>query len=191
MGIAAPPGVPELQIDREIGLRIRFCEIGSIRSPSQTKEDQEGEQALAKGEPMRALVALSIWLAAPMVASAVPADKSLRPLLDAIRQVESGGRTGEIIGDGGRSLGPYQIQRPYWQDSNVPGRYGDVRNVEYAERVMIAYWQRYCPTALARRDYQTLARIHNGGPQGHRKAATLKYWKKVEKALAAQAHHSR
>jgi hypothetical protein len=140
---------------------------------------------------MRIFTALSIMLTAPIVASAAPADASLRSLLDAIRQVESGGRTGEIIGDGGRSLGPYQIQRPYWQDSNVPGSYGEVRKPEYAERVMIAYWKRYCPTALARGDFQTLARIHNGGPQGHKKAATVKYWKKVQKSLAAQSKTSR
>jgi len=30
-------------------------------------------------------------------------------------------------------------------------------------------------------DEERLARIWNGGPNGHRKAATLKYWKKVEK----------
>jgi hypothetical protein len=117
----------------------------------------------------------------PAWAEASP--QSLRPLLDAIRQVESGGRTGEIVGDNGRSLGPYQIQRPYWKDSRVRGQYGQVRNAAYAERVMLAYWKRYCPTALARGDWETLARVHNGGPRGHRKAATVGYWKKVEAAM--------
>jgi hypothetical protein len=48
---------------------------------------------------------------------------------------------------------------------------------------MLAYWERYCPTALARGDWATLARIHNGGPAGHKKPATLKYWKKVSQAM--------
>lgn len=129
--------------------------------------------------------AMSIACIAVMGSITLPAcaRPSVRPLLNAIRQVESGGRTGEIIGDGGRSLGPYQIQRPYWQDSGVPGKYRDVRRPEYAEKVMLAYWQRYCPTALARGDWATLARIHNGGPTGHRKSATIKYWRKVEQAM--------
>jgi len=28
-----------------------------------------------------------------------------------------------------------------------------------------------------------LARIHNGGPRGHKKSATLAYWSKIESAL--------
>lgn len=112
-----------------------------------------------------------------------PASPAIRPLLDAIRQVESGGRTGIIIGDQGRSLGPYQIQWAYWKDSGVAGRYRDVHDPAYAEKVMLAYWERYCPQALARGDYQTLARIHNGGPTGHRKRATMPYWTKVSGEL--------
>lgn len=107
---------------------------------------------------------------------------SLRPLLDAIRQVESNDGM-HLVGDNGRSLGPYHIQRAYWQDSRLPGRYHDVYKTAYSERVMLAYWQRHCPQALARRDFQTLARIHNGGPRGHRKASTLVYWHKVRREL--------
>lgn len=119
-------------------------------------------------------------------ASAGSVHASLRPLFDALRQVETGGYAPgeEPAGDGGRSIGPYQIQRPYWFDSGVPGEYRDVRDAAYAERVIIAYWKRYCPGALAERDHQTLARVHNGGPRGHRKGATLKYWRKVERELA-------
>jgi hypothetical protein len=124
--------------------------------------------------------AIVLGLIAPLPALAHP---SLRPLLDAIRQVESGGRTGWIVGDDGRSLGPYQIQRAYWRDSRVPGRYDKVQTPAYAERVMIAYWQRHCPEALARGDWATLARVHNGGPTGQRKPATLKYWQKVRAAM--------
>ena len=106
----------------------------------------------------------------------------LGPLFDALREVESGGDP-NAVGDGGRSIGPYQIQWAYWKDSGVPGSYRQVRDRRYAERVMIAYWKRYCPDALARADYKTLARIHNGGPAGNRKPATLPYWRKVLKEL--------
>lgn len=112
------------------------------------------------------------------------ANADLRPLFDSIREVESGGNAA-VVGDGGRSLGPYQIQWSYWKDSGVGGTYAQVRDPRYAERVMIGYWRRYCPTALARRDYQTLARVHNGGHAGHRKAATRTYWRKVARELRA------
>lgn len=107
-----------------------------------------------------------------------------RQTLDAIRQVESGGNV-NAVGDGGRSIGPYQIQRAYWLDSRVPGHYEQVRDTAYAERVVIAYWRRYEPDALRRGDAETLARLHNGGP-GWRKhrAATDGYWRKVRKQLA-------
>lgn len=113
-------------------------------------------------------------------------DDGLRPLFDAIRQVESGGND-NAVGDGGRSIGPYQIQRAYWQDSRVPGRWEDCYRRAYAERVMLAYWRRYCPAALEARDWERLARVHNGGPTGHRKAATAGYWKKVQIKLKRSA----
>jgi hypothetical protein len=123
------------------------------------------------------------WLGVLVALTLVsPASAELRPLLDSIRQVESGGDPTKV-GDGGRSIGAYQIQWAYWKDSGVPGRYEQVRDPRYAERVMLAYWQRYCPESLARKDYQTLARVHNGGPTGTRKSATLPYWRKVLKEL--------
>lgn len=114
----------------------------------------------------------------------------LSGLFDAIRQVETGGAPNHgrhAVGDRGRSLGPYQISRAYWQDSGLAGAYDNVRDAGYAQRVMLAYWTRYCPAALARRDFRTLARIHNGGPSGCRKAATLNYWKRVSRHLAPSA----
>lgn len=113
-------------------------------------------------------------------------ESSLRPLLDAIRQVETGGHPNggaNAIGDEGRSLGPYQIQWRYWRDSGVPGRYEDVRSAAYAERVMVNYWRRYCPGALSGGDWQTLARIHNGGPLGSGNSRTWIYWQKVRREV--------
>jgi len=112
-------------------------------------------------------------------------DEKLRPLLDAICEVETGEHpdAANAQGDGGRSLGPYQISRAYWRDSGVPGRYESVRHPAYAERVMIAYWQRHCPSALARNDWQTLARVHNGGPNGPWKRRTLSYWRRAREQI--------
>lgn len=108
----------------------------------------------------------------------------LRPLFDAIRFVESGNRPNPPDGDGGRSIGPYQIMEAYHRDARGAGAdWQACRRREYAEQTMIRYWRRYCPRALARGDWETLARTHNGGPAGHRKAATRAYWSKVRRSM--------
>lgn len=110
--------------------------------------------------------------------------------LRAIRMVESSGRMNPPDGDQGRSIGPFQISKAYWLDackqdpSLKRGSFQDCRKYEYAKRVVAAYLTRYGLTALQRRDWKTLARIHNGGgPQGAKINATLPYWEKVRKYL--------
>jgi len=104
----------------------------------------------------------------------------------AIHSVESSGRTGAILGDNSRSLGPLQISRAYHTDSRMPGSYESVTNLTYATATMRAYLQRYAPKALAAGEsagsWQECARIHNGGPRGMSRA-TLGYWRKVEAKL--------
>ncbi len=111
--------------------------------------------------------------------------KGLAPFFDAIRMVETGAseQPEKAVGDGGRSLGPYQISRAYLADSGVRGDWCRCRDQKYSEAVMLAYWKRHCPDALRKRDYETLARVHNGGPNGHRKAATMPYWNMVRGIL--------
>jgi len=53
-------------------------------------------------------------------------------------------------------------------------------------RVVSAYLQRYARSAWERGDVATLARIHNGGPMGHKKRATLTYARKVVNAMKQQ-----
>lgn len=118
-----------------------------------------------------------------------PSSAQLDALLEALRWVESGGHKNGgrgATGDGGRAIGPYQIHRSYFVDARVAGRYEDCRDPAFARRVVIAYWQRWCPEALALRDLELLARVHNGGPRGDRKSSTLGYWKKVERRLVAR-----
>jgi hypothetical protein len=101
----------------------------------------------------------------------------------ALHQVETSGRTGAILGDNGRSLGPLQISRAYHADSRVAGSYEQVTDITYARRVATAYLKRYAPQAWAQGDVDTLARIHNGGPSGHRKSATVGYAEQVRRAM--------
>ena len=110
-----------------------------------------------------------------------------RSLFEAIRQVETGGEEApsEAVGDGGLSIGPYQISMAYWQDSimhhpEIGGTYEDCKDKTYSEWIMMSYWDRYAKPDCS---LETLARIHNGGPRGHFKTATLSYWKKVESYL--------
>ena len=106
-------------------------------------------------------------------------------LLDAIRQVESNGDDA-AVGDGGKAIGAYQIWYAYWKDAHdfdktLGGSYKDCYDPEYARRVVIAYMTRYAPKNATAQD---LARIHNGGPKGYRKSATVKYWDKVKKEMS-------
>ena len=97
----------------------------------------------------------------------------------ALHIVETSGRTGAILGDQGRSLGPLQIMRAYHADARIGGDYSRCADLDYSRRVVSAYLQRYAPEAWAKGDVVTLARIHNGGPRGASKPATVAYGDKV------------
>lgn len=122
--------------------------------------------------------------AAPLTAASP--DYTLPQILDAIRVVETRGlpHSGrDSGGDSGRAIGPFQIHLAYWKDAGLPGKYEDCRDMDYARRVVQAYWRRYCPKALAALDAEVLARTHNGGPTGAKRDSTLPFWKKVRREL--------
>ena len=117
---------------------------------------------------------------------------------DAIKQVESSGNE-NAVGDNGRSIGPLQIQRGYYNDavernpSLQSGKYAGYTyenckgsgSFEYSRAVAEGYMNRY---ATERRlghhpTFEDMARIHNGGPNGYKMEATVKYWEKVNKIL--------
>jgi hypothetical protein len=114
-------------------------------------------------------------------------DPKLEKLLDAIEWVESRGDT-LAVGDNGRSLGAYQIQRAYVSDAL--GRRlssGEYRRISFSRRssrdAIVRYWKRYAPVAYRQGRAGDLARIHHGGPHGDHKAATKKYWRKVQRVM--------
>ena len=118
---------------------------------------------------------LTLLLALCATAHAAPPPSFFR----ALHVVETSGRTGAIIGDQGRALGPLQIHRAYHADARIGGDYSRCADLDYSRRVVTAYLQRYAPAAWASGDVTTLARIHNGGPRGDKKSATLGYAAKV------------
>ena len=122
---------------------------------------------------------LALLLALASASHAAPPESFWR----ALHQVETSGRHGAILGDNGKSLGPLQISRAYHADSRVAGSYEQVTDLAYSRRVATAYLKRYAPQAWEAGDVATLARIHNGGPTGHRKPATLPYADKVRRAM--------
>ena len=122
---------------------------------------------------------LALLLALAATAHAAPPESFWR----ALHLVETSGRQGPILGDNGRSLGPLQISRAYFADSRVGGTYEQVVDLGFARKVVSAYLQRYAPQAWAAGDVVTLARIHNGGPAGARKASTVSYGQKVARFL--------
>ena len=121
-------------------------------------------------------------LLAPRMA-AVRQDDPIDRLLDAIAVVESHDNPG-AVGDHGRALGVYQIHRSYWTEGTellgVTWRYQEARDPQKARQVVRAYLSYYGrgKTLL------DMARIHNGGPRGYEKAATLAYARKIEQVLS-------
>tara|TARA_B100001059_G_scaffold127412_2_gene127307 strand:+ start:726 stop:1130 length:405 start_codon:yes stop_codon:yes gene_type:complete len=133
---------------------------------------------------MRWLLTLSVTVLA--LTTGTEAATTNKELIDAIHMVETSGRLGAIRGDGGAALGPLQIHRGCWQDANLPGRYEDCADLAYSKRVWSAYMARYATKRRLGRPVtdEDRARIWNGGPNGYKKTATIKYWAKVKKELA-------
>ncbi len=140
------------------------------------------------GATMKSFFNFVIIVIAMMIVMSCSDNKSMDKFFRAIRQVETGGMKDNglgAIGDKGKSYGPYQIQYNYWKDANM--KYGTwercLTDEAYSREVMMKYLRRYAKDALEQGDWQTLARIHNGGPKGHTRTSTKKYWTKVYKEL--------
>ena len=123
-----------------------------------------------------------------------PERSDMDRLLDAIAQVESGNRA-DAIGDNGRAVGAYQMWKICVDDVNriVGLRHTTRHRFTYDDRfnpvlsrsmcrIYMTYYGAFCyyPGGLKMGNAQVMARIWNGGPRGHLKAATLPYWKKVK-----------
>lgn len=104
-------------------------------------------------------------------------------LIDAIIQVESGGKA-DAVGDNGKAVGVLQIHKVMVDDCNrILGEnkysYEDRKDPAKSRAMFIVYTNHYSPSW----DPETVARNWNGGPKGHKKEATKSYWEKVQKLL--------
>jgi hypothetical protein len=133
---------------------------------------------------MAMAVGPALWAAT--AAAGVGNEGQMDLLLDAIAKVESRNNPASI-GDSGRAAGMYQIHRSYWADGTrilgVDWDYRDAKDPQKARQVVRAYLSRYGKG----RTLLDTARIHNGGPKGDQKEATLVYARKIEQILKGEA----
>ncbi len=107
---------------------------------------------------------------------------SVDELLAAIERVESG-CDANAVGDGGEAVGSFQIHKCFVDEVNrISGwprfSYEDRKSSERSRAMARLYLAEYGGSI------EQMARKFNGGPEGHKKRSTLKYWKKVKAELS-------
>ena len=110
-------------------------------------------------------------------------------LLAAMCEVESNCVPHKVGKD--NEIGWYQILPDFWtaaleHDPSIGGEYEDVaKDKEYAEKIILAYWDRYATIDRLGRipTDEDRARIHNKGPNGYKKDSSIDYWNKVKAIL--------
>lgn len=132
------------------------------------------------------MASLTAFLILCQATSANPQPDPFARVLKAMIQVESKGDP-EAIGDKGRAIGVLQIHRDYWKDATgflgVSWPYEDARDPVKAAAACRAYTAHYARVQHLPWTAETIARIHNGGPRGWEKPATIRYYRKVRAAM--------
>lgn len=124
----------------------------------------------------------------------------LGDLLKAISKVESNDDD-KAVGDNGKSIGRYQISKAYWKDAcehdptlgkkhNGNNKWEDCHIDNYATQIVLAYFDRYAAKHVKDKNWEMLARLHNGGPSVLKEKPPKKiwdnttiYWNKIKKEL--------
>lgn len=112
-------------------------------------------------------------------ASAAPSEK----LIDALSHVESRGSS-HLVGDNGKAVGVLQIHKGVVDDVNraygTSYTYEDRKSIDKSREICRKYLLLHGGRSASDEKY---ARIWNGGPGGHRKRATRRYWARVRRVL--------
>jgi len=93
-----------------------------------------------------------------------------------------------LVGDKGKSAGPYHISKQYQTDA-LEGTTLDWKWPEAAmdrdkgEYIIFCYMMRHAYFAWVVEDWETCARIHNGGPDGDLEPATAAFWREVSEIM--------
>ena len=124
------------------------------------------------------VVLMPTWFAVASAQAPAVDPNGIERLLDAIARIESR-HDPNAVGDSGRALGAYQIHCIYWKDGTrllgVDWPHKDASDPTKARQVVKAYLPHYGKG----RSLLEMARIHNGGPCGYRKKATVCYARKI------------
>jgi soluble lytic murein transglycosylase-like protein len=105
--------------------------------------------------------------------------------IDSIIHIESRGRNNAVSRDG--SAGPLQIKAVLVKDINrILAHRGDTLRFKMQDRfdrdkAIQMFWIYQSFYGKDSDSYEVMARRWNGGPKGHLRSATRKYWKKVNK----------
>jgi soluble lytic murein transglycosylase-like protein len=105
--------------------------------------------------------------------------------VDSIIHIESRGRNNAVSRDG--SAGPLQIKAVLVKDINrILAHRGDTLRFKMQDRfdrdkAIQMFWIYQSFYGKGNDSYEVMARRWNGGPRGHLRGATRKYWKKVNR----------
>lgn len=113
-------------------------------------------------------------------------------LLSSIITVESNGKV-DAVGDGGKAIGILQIHacvivdvnRVHGTSYSLDDRKNPDKSLDIAYLYLSHWGKSYHRKTGKAPTTETLSRIWNGGPNGWKKEATVKYWNKVNKQLLA------
>ena len=103
-------------------------------------------------------------------------------LLDAIIEVESRGNPqalGRANDRGILQITPILVQEVN-RLSDIKYTHDDAWDEEKSKEMFYVIARHYCPD----HDFEKMARIWNGGPQGYRKSCTQSYWMKVQREMS-------
>ncbi|CAJ0939673.1 unnamed protein product, partial [Mesorhabditis belari] len=114
--------------------------------------------------------------------------------IDCICQRESGCRKLGCADDGGSlSCGYFQIKKPYYIDCGQPGKKaGESIDTAWkrcasdkgcSKLCVEKYVKRYKRNCSNKSQCETMARLHNGGPNGCKTTATIGYWNAIQKCI--------
>jgi len=111
----------------------------------------------------------------------------------ALHYAESRGKTNRIKdGDGGRAIGPFQIHKIYWKSAmefrNLGGTYQDCRKYDYSVKVVNACMERWASEHIKAGNWEAVARIHTGGPNGWKRNTTKRYGAVVTNHMKKLCH---
>lgn len=129
---------------------------------------------------MKSIILLGM-IGMTFILNATPSNK----FIDAICKVESNNGM-YVVGDNGKAIGCLQIWKSVVDDVNkyskVKYTYDDRYDKEKSYQMFRLYVGHYATQKrLGRKPTnEDMARIWNGGPNGYKKIATVKYWNKVK-----------